>query len=578
MHVTIVTRPADSPLRALAAALALIALAVSRADGLAAAAQADAPSAPAAHAHGGGSATKTSEPPPLFEGLGDHHKKIATTSERAQRYFDQGLTLYYGFNLEEATRAFQEAARLDPDAIMAWWGIALAAGPNYNSPIDEARNRRAVEATQTALALAPKASQVERDYVEALSTRYSSDPKRDRAGLDRAFAEAMKKLAAKHPDDLDAQTLYAESLMNLRPWDLWTFEGEPQPGTAEIVATLEGVLARAPDHPGANHLYVHAVEASPQPGKGLAAADRLTKLVPAAGHLVHMPAHIYMRTGRYAQASEANVRAIAADKAYFELSEPSFEYRAMYYPHNIDFLWSAASMEGRSAESLQAARALAAATPAEMVREMVDMEPGMVAPVFVLARFGRWDDVLAEPAPPSDLPFATGSWHFARGLALARKGELDRADTELAALRKVTAATPPARTVQIVNKAKEILTVESEVLAGEIAAARGEYDVAIPALEKAVRMQDRLRYMEPPPFYYPIRQSLGAVLLAAGKPREAEAVYRRDLEMNPDNGWSLYGLEQSLRAQGKGAEADEVQQRFVKAWARADVTLAASRF
>ncbi|MEW6269476.1 MAG: hypothetical protein AB1689_09295, partial [Thermodesulfobacteriota bacterium] len=537
-------------------------------------------SQPHGHAHGGAAAdaARPRTPPPLFDGLGRYQRKIATGSEQAQRYFDQGLNLYYGFNLEEATRAFQEAARLDPDAIMAWWGIALAAGPNYNSPIDEARNARAIEATQTALVLAPKASQLERDYVEALATRYSSDPNRDRAGLDRAFADAMKKLAAKYPDDLDAQTLYAESLMNLRPWDLWTFDGKPQPGTLEIVATLEGVLKKAPDHPGANHLYVHAVEASAEPGRGLAAADRLTALVPAAGHLVHMPAHIYMRTGRYAQAAEANVKAIAADRAYFELSDPSFEYRAMYYPHNIDFLWSAASMEGRSQESLRAARELAASTPPDMIRQMVDMEPAAVAPLFVLARFGRWDDVLAEPAPPSDLPFATGSWHFVRGLAFTRKGELEQADAELAALGKTMDATPPERSVQIVNKAKDILAVESEVLAGEIAATRGRYDEAIARLEKAVAMQDRLRYMEPPPFYYPVRQSLGAVLLAAGKPAQAEAVYRCDLELNPANGWSLYGLAQSLRAQDRMDEADEVQKQLVAAWKRADVQLASSRF
>jgi len=536
--------------------------------------------ASAGHAHGAPAAAtgQPAAPPPLFDGLGKHTRKIATRSEQAQRYFDQGLNLYYGFNLEEATRAFQEAARLDPDAIMAWWGIALAAGPNYNSPIDEARNLRAIEATQTALALAPKASESERAFVEALAVRYSSDPERDRAALDRAFADAMQKLAERYPDDLDARTIYAESLMNLRPWDLWSNDGEPRPGTLEIVSVLEGVLAKDPDHPGANHLYVHAVEASSEPAKGLAAADRLTKLVPAAGHLVHMPAHIYMRTGRYAQAAEANVRAIAADRAYFELSEPSFEYRAMYYPHNIDFLWSAASMEGRSAESLRAAREMAASTPPDMVREMVDMEPGLVAPLFVLVRFGRWNEVLAEPAPPDDLPFATGSWQFARGIAHVRKGELEKADAELEALRKTIAATPPERTVQIVNKARDVLDVESAVLAGELAAARGEHGAAVAELEKAVTLQDRLRYMEPPPFFYPVRQSLGAVLLSAGKPAEAEAVYRKDLQMNPENGWSLHGLAQSLRAQGRTSEADEVQQRFVQAWSRADVQLAASRF
>jgi tetratricopeptide (TPR) repeat protein len=388
----------------------------------------------------------------------------------------------------------------------------------------------------------------------------------------------MRALAARYPDDLDLQALYAESLMNLRPWDLYDTDGTPRPGTAEIVATLEQALARDPNHPGANHYYVHAVEASSQPERGLAAADRLRALSPGAGHLVHMPAHIYMRTGRYADASEANVQAIAADRAYFAKSDPSFEYRMMYYPHNIDFLWAAASMEGRSAEALRAAREMQQATPVDMVREMPDMEGGIVAPLFVLARFGKWDEILAEPAPPADLPYALGSWHYARGLALLRKGKTDAAQQELAALEKITAATPPERTIQIVNRTHDVLAVEVAVLAAEIAAARGDRGAAIAGLEQAVTMQDRLRYMEPPPFYYPIRQSLGAELLAAGKPAEAESVYREDLKRNPANGWSLHGLELSLRAQGKDQEADGVAQQAATAWSRADVRLAASRF
>ena len=544
---------------------------------------APAPHAQAIAADGAGqakaeAARSPAGPPPLFDDLGSHHKTIATRSELAQRYFDQGLRLYYGFNLGEATRAFAEAARLDPGAIMAWWGVALTAGPNYNSPIDEERNQRAVAALQKALALVPQASAPERAYVEALAPRYASDPARDRKALDEAYASAMRELASRYPDDLDAQTLYAESMMDLRPWDLYAVDGEPRPGTAEIVATLEGVLAREPNHPGANHFYVHAVEASRQPERGLAAADRLRALLPGAGHLVHMPAHIYMRTGRYADASEANVKAIAADRAYFDRAEPSLEYRMMYFPHNIDFLWSAASMEGRSAESLRAAREMQAATPVEMVRQMADMESGLVAPLFVLARFGRWDEILAEPAPPADLPFATGSWRFARGLALLRKGDPVAAQAELAALEKAMAGTSPERTIQIVNKASDILAVETAVLTAEIAAARGDQAAAIAQLEKAVHLQDHLRYMEPPPFYYPVRHSLGAALLAGGRPAEAEAVYRADLKSNPDNGWSLYGLEQSLRVQGKADEATAVKKRFDVAWRNADVKLSASTF
>lgn len=526
----------------------------------------------------GTAASAPAAPPPLFDDLGSHHVPIATRSEQAQRYFDQGMRLYYGFNHAEATRAFEEAARLDPDCVMAWWGVALAAGPNYNSPIDEERNRRAVAATQKAVALAPQADERERAFVAALATRYSADPSRDRKALDEAYAAAMRDLARRRPDDLEAQTLYAESMMDLRPWDLYASDGTPRPDTPEIVATLEQVLARDPSHPGANHFHVHAVEASSEPGRGTASADRLRTLVPGAGHLVHMPAHIYMRTGRYADASEANVEAIATDRAYFAKAEPSLEYRMMYFPHNIDFLWSAASMEGRSAEALRAAREMQAATPVDMVRQMPDMEGGLVAPLFVLARFGKWDDILAEPAPPADLPFATASRHFARGLAYARKNDLGKADAELVALRAVAGTTPPERTIQIVNRAKDILDVETEVLAGEIAIDAKRPEDAVKHLEKAVALQDELRYMEPPPFFYPVRQSLGAALLAAGRPADAEVVYLADLKRNPDNGWSLYGLEQSLRAQGKDSDAAAARQRFDGAWSRADVPLTSSRF
>jgi tetratricopeptide (TPR) repeat protein len=514
----------------------------------------------------------------LFDDLGTHHHPVTTRSPEAQRYFDQGLQLVWAFNHEEAMRSFQEAARLDPGCAMAWWGIALARGPNYNDPGSRERDRRAEEALARARALRPAVSERERAYIDALSTRYVAEPPADRTPLDAAYATAMRELAHRYPDDLDAATLYAEALMNLRPWDLWTADGAPQPGTEEILSTLESVLARAPRHAGANHYYVHAVEASPRPERALAAAGRLETLVPGAGHLVHMPAHIYMRTGRYGDASAANVRAIAADRAYVARTAPGPVYAMMYVPHNVDFLWASASMEGRSAEALRAAREVAAMTTPDMAREMSDVEGGLVAPLFVLVRFGRWAEVLAEPAPPDDLPFARGSWHYARGFALARSRRLDEAAAELQALERVAAATPPARLIMQVNTAKAVLDLGAAVLAGELAAARGDTATAVGHLEDAVRRQDALRYMEPPPWYYPVRQSLGAVLLAAGRARQAEAVYREDLRRHPENGWSLHGLAQSLRAQRRATAAAAVEERFRQAWARADVTLAASRF
>jgi tetratricopeptide (TPR) repeat protein len=512
----------------------------------------------------------------LFDNLGTYHHPISTRVPDAQRYFDQGFVLVYAFNHEEATRAFEQAARLDPECAMPWWGIALAAGPNYNDPGGRERFRRAHEAIEKAKTL--RASAIERDYIAAMGTRYVAEPSADRKALDVAYAGAMRDLSQKYPDDLDAKTLYADALMNLRPWDLWTADGKPQPGTEEAVAALESVLARSPDHPGANHLYVHAVEASPTPGRALAAADRLRALVPGAGHLVHMPSHIYMRVGRYDEAVAANERAVAADREYIARVKPAGMYPMMYYPHNLDFLWAAASMEGRSADTIRVARELAAETTAEMARQMSDIEGGLVAPAVALARFGRWQEVLAEAAPPDDLPFARGMWHYTRGLAFTRTGRLDEAAKELKQVRAVAAVTPPGRMIQQVNTAKSLLGIADHVLAGELASAHGRNGEAVKHLKAAVRRQDALRYMEPPPWYYPVRQSLGAVLLASGRAREAEAVYREDLRRNPENGWSLVGLAASLRKEGRDDAARAVEDRFQKAWARADVRLTSSRF
>jgi tetratricopeptide (TPR) repeat protein len=528
--------------------------------------------------HGHGNVGASAAPPPLFDDLGDHHRPITTTSPQAQAYFDQGLRLAYGFNHHEAQAAFREAARLDPACAMCAWGIALTYGSNYNSPTDADRERGALAAITRAQALAATAgNERERAIIGALARRHSATPAADRAALDRAYADAMRDVSTRFPDDLDAATLYADALMNLRPWSLWTPEGAPQPGTQEIVTTLERVLAADPSHPGANHLYIHAVEGSPDPRRAEAAADRLLGLMPGAGHMVHMPSHIYYRIGRYADAGSANVRAVAADRAYFKKSEPSPIYRGMYYPHNLDFIWHAASMEGRGAECVRAAREFAAEVPEAMVREMPDAEIAPAAPLLALARFGRWEEILRQPAPPAAMLYVTGVWRYARGLAYVATSRPAEAAQELAALRAVTQSVPADRTLAFFFKMADMLTLASETLAGEIAVRGGDPGAAIGHLAEAVRLQDQHWFTEPPPWYYPVRQSLGVALLQAGRAGEAEAVYREDLRLNPENGWSLFGLAQSLQAQGKAADAAAADARFRLAWQRADVTLTSSR-
>jgi predicted Zn-dependent protease len=513
-----------------------------------------------------------------MEGLGDHlHHEITTSSPRAQQYFDQGLRLVYAFNHDEAQRAFEEAARLDPNASMAWWGIALVLGPNYNLPADPERDRaawRAVEKAQAAAAA--HGTQKERDYAAAIAARYAPEPQTPRTHLDEAYASAMRELARKHPDDLDAQVLFAESLMTLHPWDLWTREGEPKHDTPEIVATLESVLARDPNHPGANHYYIHAVEASKSPERATASAARLGKLTPNAGHLVHMPAHVYMRTGRYADAVAVNETAAAVDERYIESRQVTGVYPAMYYPHNVHFIAAAAAMAGKSAQALEAAAKVESIALAA-VKDMPMAEYFTPTRVFVLVRFGRWQEILREPAPPAHVPYMVGVWHYARGLACLRTGDAPGVARELAALEALRDATPPDRLANL-NSMQGLFSIAADTLRGETAAANLDTPAAVAALERAVARQDQLIYDEPPPWYHPVRQTLAQVLLDAGRAADAEQVYRADLAENPENGWSLYGLAKALRAQKKDAEAKAVEARFAAAWAQADVVLAGSRF
>lgn len=505
--------------------------------------------------------------------VGRQHHPIATKNEEAQLYFDQGITLIYGFNHEESARAFQRAAELDPSSPMPLWGIALAVGPNYNMDVDAQREKLGYETVEKAQTLAAHAPQIEKDYVAALVTRYSGDANPDYKKLSLDYAAAMKALSRKYPDDLDAATLYAESLMNLNPWKLWSHDGQPGENTEEIVRVLESVLARDPNHAGANHYYIHAVEASPNPERALPSAHRLDTLVPQAGHLVHMPAHIYQRTGFYELAARNNEEAAKVDRAYALKSEREGTlYDLMYHSHNEHFLAMAASMAGNYAQAKQAADALAARLmPHAKMMPMLDAF--IMAPVWVDARFGNWNAILARPEPLKELQGTHAMWRYSRAIAYAARGKMDAAEEERTFFAQEAAAFPPDAMLGQQNKAADVLAIASHVIAARIAAARGQKDEAIAHWNKAVEIQDTLNYDEPADWYYPVRESLGAALLAAGKPVDAEPVFREDLRENPRNPRSLFGLKEALRAQGKEADAAWVDRQFKEAWKSADTQL-----
>jgi tetratricopeptide (TPR) repeat protein len=527
----------------------------------------------AQHAHAG-AAQKTSAK--LFDGLGQYHRPITTANQDAQRYFNQGLTLVYGFNHEEAIRSFEEAARLDPAAAMPYWGIALALGENINSPVDQERAARAYAAVTKARELSKSppagASAVEAAYIEALTARYSQDPKADPKPLAAAYAAKMKALAAAYPDDLDAATLYAESLMNLKPWQLWSLDGTPSEVTLEAVATLEGVLAKAPDHPGANHYYIHAVEASNTPERALPSAARLETLVPAAGHLVHMPAHIYARTGDYQAAAKSNAVAAEADRAYMKASGVNAAfYPLMYYTHNLMFLTQAAAMAGRYTEALSSAKqTVEHVSPAVQAMPMVEYLTQ--EPLLVYVRFGKWDEILAAPKPDASHVIATAQFHYARACAFAAKADVASGEAELKALTDVRAKVTKEQMIGL-NPAPNVLEVAQLVAAGRVAEAKKNFAGAIDAFTRAVTKQDLLAYDEPPDFHYPVRESLGGLWMRANQAGEAEAVFRKDLVKNRRNPRSLYGLWQALLMQKKNTEAEMVRLQFESAWKNADAQL-----
>ena len=518
---------------------------------------------------------------PLLEGMGDLHFAVTTKNEMAQRFFNQGLVLSYAFNHKEAERAFREAARLDPDCAMAYWGAALVLGPNINAAMDNAENANAYAALQKALALAPQASEKEQAFINALSKRYAETPPESRASLDEAYASAMREVAQKFPDAADAAALCAEALMDLHPWKYWEKDGQPKPWTPEIVSTIETGLQKWPKHPGLNHFYIHAVEASAEPGRAMASAELLRDLVPAAGHLVHMPAHIFIRTGRYRDAVIANERAIAADSSYLTQCHAQGMYPVAYVPHNHHFLSAAATFGGNSEKALMAAHHMAMNQDRKLMREpgYGTLQHYMMIPLYAMTKFGKWEDILKEAAPDSDLLYPRGVWHFARGLAYTRTKQLDNAAQELAKLKTIAADSALMKvTIWDINTTFDLLQIAAAVLSGELAASKRDFAPAIAHLKRAVEVEDNLTYDEPPPWYTPARHNLGAVLLEAGRPAEAQKVYEDDLKKYPENGWALYGLQQSLLAQNKKAEAAAAKQRLEQAWASADITLVASRF
>jgi hypothetical protein len=514
--------------------------------------------------------TAASAPVPLYADLGTWHHAV-TASPEAQKYFDQGLRLTYAFNHDEAIASFKEGARLDPGCAMCWWGAALDLGPNINLPMDPKAEPEAWAAAEKAQALAPKVTPAERDYIAAVAKRYANQPEK-RPALDSAYADAMRALAAKYPDDLDAATLSGEALMDLQPWNYWTVGGKPKGAILEIVATLERVLAREPNHPGACHYYIHAVESSLEPERALPCADRLAQLMPGAGHIVHMPAHVYMRVGRYDLAVQHNQHAAHEDAVFSERRHPAGAYPLIYSTHNYHFLWAALSMQGRAEEAVQAAREVEKRAPAEAIRQIPPLEYYSPTPYLALARFERWNELLEEPAPPADLKYTTGFYHYTRGLAFAGTARPAEAKAERDKLAAIEAAMPPDAMANL-NSMKALLGIALRHLDADLAARAGRTDAAVKLLREAVAMEDDLTYDEPPPWYHPMRQVLGNTLLAAGRAREAEAAFREDLRHYRENGWSLHGLAAALAKQGKRKDAAAITARFNAAWAEADYRL-----
>ncbi len=510
----------------------------------------------------------------LMTGLGDLHHPVSTSNPEAQKFFDQGMRLIYAFNHQEAAGSFERAAALDPKMAMAYWGLAEAIGPNYNDPADPDRYKQAHEAIAQAEKLAVNASPSEKAYIAAMALRFPADPAADHRLAAERYRNAMSDVVKQFPDDLDAATLFAEAGMDLHPWGLWRPDGTPEGGTEDIIAALESVLKRDPNHMGAIHYYIHAVEASPNPERALAAANRLAALAPAAGHLVHMPGHVYIRTGDFESAVKTNQLAAAADRAYLQANGSGGLYGAMYYSHNLHFIAACSSMNGNYAEARKAAEMLATHV-GPMVKDIPPLEGFMTVPIAVEVRFRKWDQILAMPQPPAAMQTTTVFWHFARGMALAAKGKVTEAEAEHRIVSEAADKTPPDQVfaMPVNNKAKDVLNIATNVLGAKIAQAKHDSAGAVSLLRRAVAIQDTLKYDEPPDWFYPVRESLGAVLLLNGNAAEAEKVFREDLDRNPRNPRSLFGLAEALRAQNRAYDAQFVDKQFQNNWKSTELKL-----
>ena len=506
-------------------------------------------------------------PVTLVNGLGDLHHPVSTHVPEAQKFFDQGLRFIYAFNHDEAARSFHHAADLDPKLAMAYWGVAEAVGPNYNDPADPDRYKHAHDAVQKAVDLSAEASASEQAYIQAMAKRFPADPNSDLKKAAEDYRDAMRQVVSQFPDDLDAATLFAESGMNLHPWGLWHQDGTPEAGTEEIVATLESVLKRDPNHLGAIHYYIHTVEASNNPERALAGANKLAALAPGAGHIVHMPAHIYIRTGDYDAAVKTNEKAAEVDRAYIKATGAQGIYPMMYYSHNLHFIAMCGAMDGSYAEARKNADLLAA-NVGPHVKEMPPLEGFMTIPIAVEIRFHHWDEILRMPAPDPAMKTASVFWHFGRGLALTGTGKMDEAEAEYKIVSDAEAATSPDVIFQmpINNKSKDILKIAEDILGAKIAMAKKDATEAISMLRQAVAIQDTLKYGEPPDWFFPVRESLGGALLMTGDAAAAEKVFREDLDRNPRNPRSLWGLRQALLQQKRDYDAGFVQKQFEASW------------
>lgn len=513
---------------------------------------------------------------PLLKGLYALEFPVSTKSKKAQEYFNQGLVLTYGFDHSDAEVSFLEAASHDPDLAMAYWGVAFVLGPNINAAMEDTNVPKAFEMIQKAMTLADKSSEKEQALIGALAKRYAPKPVKDRTSLDQAFADAMGDVYLKYPDDPDVSVIYAEALMDLHPWDYWTEDGQPKPWTSTIKKILEKSLKTHPRHPHVLHLYIHLMENSSNPEAAVKSADIILNLVPASGHLVHMAGHAYYAAGLYNDCSRANEKALGVDRMLVSSFDTSGLYQLAYVPHVLHYLLASYMMEGRSSEAIHVARTLAEGIDPKMMRKpgMGTLQHYYLTPYYTMVRFGQWEEILKEPLPAEDLLYPRGMLHYARGVAFVRKGKNDRAETELKHLRDILDNSAlESVTIWDINKAKDLLSIAADVLTGEIAAANGKIDLAIQTMEKGVKKEMALPFDEPPPWYFPVRQALGTMLLENGQIERAEAVFRKDLNKNAENPWSLFGLTQCLKKAEKFVQAEDMKKRFRRAWARADIDL-----